>query len=92
MSNQLTLTDVAQDEPTSKPEGHWILTRSTLQTLTTNLDLNYMSLKAAKTYLSAYGATIDGATKSAFLRNLAAAVSVAEGTQAQAAGGQYEAA
>jgi len=88
MADQLTLTDIEQDE--AGAEGHWILTRSTLQTLTTNLDLNYMSLQAAKTYLSAYGANIGGATKSAFLKNLAAAVRATEAgskANAQAAGG-----
>jgi hypothetical protein len=54
--------------------SHWILTRSTLQTLVTNLDRNLMTLAAAKNYLSAYGAPIPGRTKKEFIKNLAAAV------------------
>lgn len=53
---------------------HWILTRSTLQTITTNLDRNLMTLKAAKNYFSAYGVEIKGNTKEKFLKNLATEV------------------
>lgn len=57
---------------------HWILTRSTLQTLTTNLDRNLMKLSAAKNYLSAYGVIIPGKTKERFIKNLAAAINQSE--------------
>lgn len=50
---------------------HWILTRSTLQTITTNLARKLMTLKAAKNYFSAYGVEIKGNTKERFLKNLA---------------------
>ena len=50
---------------------HWILTRSILQTMTTNLDRNLMTLKAAKNYFSAYGVEIKGNTKERFIKNLA---------------------
>ena len=50
---------------------HWILTRSNLQMITTNLDRNLMTLKAAKNYFSAYGVEIKGNTKERFLKNLA---------------------
>jgi hypothetical protein len=49
---------------------HWILTRDTLQTIVTNLDRNLMSLKAAKTYFSAYGVEVKGNTKERFIKNL----------------------
>ena len=49
---------------------HWILTRDNLQMIVTNLDLNRMSLKAAKQYFSAYGVQVAGGTKQAFIRNL----------------------
>lgn len=50
---------------------HWILTRSNLQMITTNLDHNLMTLKAAKNYFAAYGVEIKGNTKEKFLKNLA---------------------
>ena len=50
---------------------HWIFTRSILQTMTTNLDRNLMTLKAAKNYFIAYGVEIKGNTKERFLKNLA---------------------
>lgn len=56
------------------PAGHWMFTADRLQMLTTNLDRGLMTLAAARTYLQAYGACVAGATKAAFLRNLAAAV------------------
>ncbi len=74
---QMGLLGVAgKDQGEAQPPqaGHWILTRSTLQMLTTNLDRNLMKLSAAKTYLSAYGASVGGSTKKAFLKNLADAV------------------
>lgn len=53
---------------------HWILTRDTMQTIITNLDLNRMTLKAAKLYYSAYGVEVRGNTKKAFIKNLSAMV------------------
>lgn len=53
---------------------HWILTRDRMQDIITCLDLNRMSLKAAKLYYSAYGVEINGHTKTAFIKNLATLV------------------
>lgn len=52
--------------------AHWILTSATVQAIVTNLDLNYMPLKAAKEYFSAYGLVIKGHTKKQFIKNLIA--------------------
>lgn len=49
---------------------HWLLTRDLQQTVTTNLDLNRMTLKAAKAYCIAYGVEVKGSTKKRFLKNL----------------------
>lgn len=49
---------------------HWILTPDRGQAITTALDLGQMTLKSAKLYYSAYGVTIKGHTKSAFIKNL----------------------
>ena len=49
---------------------HWILTRDRMQDIITCLDLNKMSLKAAKLYYSAYGVEIKGNSKAAFIKNL----------------------
>lgn len=39
--------------------------------MTTNLDRNLMTLKAAKNYFSAYGVEIKGNTKERLIKNLA---------------------
>lgn len=53
---------------------HWILKRSVMQDIITNLDRNLMTLKAAKGYYQAYGCEIKGSTKKAFISNLIKAV------------------
>lgn len=50
--------------------AHWILHASNVQAIIENLDLNRMTLKAAKNYFSAYGVEIKGNTKERFIRNL----------------------
>ena len=50
--------------------AHWILHASNVQAIVENLDLNRMTLKAAKNYFSAYGVEIKGNTKERFIRNL----------------------
>lgn len=50
--------------------GHWILTRDRAQAVVANLDLNLMTLKAAKLYYSAYGVIIKGSSKKQFIKNL----------------------
>ena len=50
--------------------AHWILDKMTVQDIITNLDLNYMKLKAAKLYFEAYGVKIKGNTKETFIKNL----------------------
>lgn len=49
---------------------HWILTRDRAQSIITNLDFDFMKLKAAKLYYSAYGVEIRGNTKERFIKNL----------------------
>lgn len=49
-----------------------MLDRATLQTLTTNLDTNAITLAAAKTFVRTnYGKAVKGATRDQFIRNLA---------------------
>ena len=50
--------------------AHWILHASNVQAIVENLELNRMTLKAAKNYFSAYGVEIKGHTKERFIRNL----------------------
>ena len=49
---------------------HWILTRDTMQTIITTLDLNRMTLKEARLYYSVYGVEVKGRTKLQFIKNL----------------------
>lgn len=58
--------------------SHWILTRDRMQDIITCLDLNRMSLKAAKLYYSAYGVEIKGRTRAQFIKNLVNAVKESE--------------
>lgn len=57
-----------------KKESSWILSRDRMQSIITALDLNTMTLKAAKLYYSAYGVVIKGRTKEQFIRNLSKVV------------------
>ena len=50
---------------------HWLLNQQTLQTFTTQLDLNHITLKYAKSYFEGYGYPIKANTKEMFLKKLA---------------------
>lgn len=54
----------------AKKVKHWILERTVIQAIITNLDTNRMTLKAAKLYFSAYGVDVKGRTKEQFIKNL----------------------
>ena len=49
---------------------HWLLNRETLQTFTTKLDLNLITLKYAKAYFEGYGYPIKASTKEMFIKKL----------------------
>lgn len=49
---------------------HWLLNQQTLQTFTTKLDLNYITLKYAKSYFEGYGYPIMANSKEMFIRKL----------------------
>lgn len=48
----------------------WVIRRDIVQSIITNLDLNIMTLKAAKTYFEAYGVKVKGNTKERFIKEL----------------------
>lgn len=50
--------------------NHWVLTRDTAQLITTQLDLNRITLSYAKRYYSAYGVNVKGRSKADFIKNL----------------------
>jgi len=50
---------------------HWLLNYETLQTFTTQFDLNHITLKYAKAYFEGYGYPIKANTKEMFLKKLA---------------------
>lgn len=49
---------------------HWIISKDRAAMITTNLDRNLMTVKAAKDYFWAYGVSIKGRTKQQFIKNL----------------------
>ena len=50
---------------------HWLLNRQTLQAFATQLDLNHITLKYAKSYFEGYGYPIKANSKEMFLKKLA---------------------
>lgn len=49
---------------------HWLLNQQTLQTFSTQLDLNHITLKYAKAYFEGYGYPIKANTKQLFIKKL----------------------
>jgi hypothetical protein len=58
-----------------------MITRADLQTLTTKLDLNHVTLAEAKRYCARIGAPVAGRAKAEFIHNLAQAAKASEGAK-----------